>query len=121
MSYLVVFDSKSWHVDADVLRASLREEWPAAEMQPPTPHVESDVRDVHWYYRAGGEVLEAYTHKDGTCLYLDGGIDLVAKFVIWYRKLVPADIDVIFCDDGYSFDGVVTPDSTESDLVELTG
>ncbi|WP_157984618.1 hypothetical protein [Lentzea terrae] len=81
----------------------------------------SEVGDVHWFYRAGGDILEAYTAKDGTCLYLKGGLDLVVKFAIWYRQLVPADIDVIFCDDGYSFDGVVTLDSTEEDLVELAG
>ncbi|MET8763574.1 hypothetical protein [Lentzea sp. NPDC004782] len=119
MSYLVVFDSKTWRVDADVLRASLREEWPAAEMQPPTPHIVSEVRDVHWFYRTEDAVVEAYTAKDGTCLFLKGGLDLVVKFAIWYRKLVPADIDVIFCDDGYNFDGVVTLDSTEEDLLEL--
>ncbi len=90
-------------------------------MQPPTPHIVSEVGDVHWFYRAGGDILEAYTAKDGTCLYLKGGLDLVVKFAIWYRQLVPADIDVIFCDDGYSFDGVVTLDSTEEDLVELAG
>ncbi|WP_112264097.1 hypothetical protein [Lentzea terrae] len=121
MSYLVVFDSSTWHVDADVLRAALREEWPAAEMQPPAPHIVSEVGDVHWFYRTEDAIVEAYTAKDGTCLYLKGGIGLVVKFAIWYRKLVPEDIDVIFCDDSYSFDGVVTPDSTESELVELAG
>jgi hypothetical protein len=119
VSYLVVFDSKTWHVDADVLRVSLREEWPAAEMQPPTPHIVSKVGDVHWFYRAEDAGVEAYTAKDGTCLYLKGSLDLVVKFAIWYRKLVPADIDVIFCDDGYNFDGVVAVDSTEEDLVEM--
>ena len=112
MSYLVV-------VDVDVLRASLREEWSAAEMQPPTPHIVSEVGDVHWFYRTEDAVVEAYTAKDGTCLLLKGDLDLVAKFAIWYRKLVSADIDVIFCDDGYNFDGVVTLDSTEEDLVEM--
>ena len=48
-----------------------------------------------------------------------GDLDLVVKFAIWYRKLVLVDIDVIFCDDGYNFDGVVTLDSTEEDLVEM--
>lgn len=119
MVYLVAFDSKTWHVDPEVLRAALRQEWPATVMQSATPHIESDVRDVHWQYAADGDVLDAYTHKDGACLYLDGGISLVAKFAVWYRKLVPADIDVIFCNDSYSFDCVVTPDSTESDLIEL--
>ncbi|KOV87625.1 hypothetical protein ADL03_06810 [Nocardia sp. NRRL S-836] len=99
--------------------AALREEWPAAEMQPAAPHIASEVGDVHWFYRTEGADVEAYTATDGTCLFLKGGLDLVAKFAIWYRRLVPADIKVIFCDEGYNFDGVVTLDSTEEALVEL--
>ncbi|MCR3753934.1 hypothetical protein [Lentzea californiensis] len=55
----------------------------------------------------------------GGSYLLKDGLDLVVKFAIWYRKLVPEDIDVIFGDDGYNFDGVVTLDSTEEGLVEM--
>lgn len=47
------------------------------------------------------------------------GVDIVADFVVWYRKVVPDGEQVVFCDDSYSFDGVIPPGATKEDVVAV--
>jgi len=74
------------------------------------------VRDVVWTYERGAEQVEGHSHVDGTCIYLEGSVHLAAEFAIWYRKLVPPTIEVLFCDEGYTFTTTVLP---ENPAVEL--
>ncbi|MER5462656.1 hypothetical protein ABT010_18640 [Streptomyces sp. NPDC002668] len=117
MAYLVVFDSEKWSVGQDALVSSLTTEWPAAAVRRRELDEGAEVRDVEWEVQRGDEEVEGYTHVDGRCIYLDGNIDLVADFALWYRKLVPKEIEVVFCDDGYSFDVAVDETSTREELV----
>lgn len=118
MTYLAVFDSNKWRLERDALARALARDWPQARVKLATPgSIGSDVRDVEWVYRSE---LEGYAHADGQGIYLEGLIDIVADFVVWYRRIVPADEQVIFCDDSYSFDGVVPPNATQSDVIALT-
>ncbi|WP_326652289.1 MULTISPECIES: hypothetical protein [unclassified Streptomyces] len=117
MAYLVVFDSEKWSVGQDALVSSLTTEWPAAAVRRRELDEGAEVRDVEWEVQRGDEEVEGYTHVDGRCIYLDGNIGLVADFALWYRKLVPKEIEVVFCDDGYSFDVAVDETSTREELV----
>ncbi|NUL04854.1 hypothetical protein HRW07_16795 [Streptomyces lunaelactis] len=117
MPYLVVFDSDEWSVAQDALVSSLTTDWPTASVRRRELDEGAQVRDVEWEVQREGEEVEGYTHVDGRCIYLDGAIDLVADFALWYRKLVPKEIEVIFCDDGYSFDVAVDETSTTAELV----
>ncbi|MFI6104508.1 hypothetical protein [Streptomyces sp. NPDC051310] len=121
MTYLVVFDSDEWSVGQDVLVASLAAEWPDAAIHRRQPPEGSKVRDIEWQLERGGEQVEGHTHVDGRCIYLDGDIGLVADLALWYRKLVPKDIGVVFCDDGYSFDTTIDDTTTKDDLVAASG
>ncbi|WP_052411135.1 hypothetical protein [Streptomyces sp. NRRL S-118] len=121
MTYLVVFDSDEWSVGQDVLVASLAAEWPDAAIRRNQPPEGSKVRDIEWQLKRGGEEVEGHTHVDGRCIYLDGDIALVADLALWYRTLVPKDIDVVFCDEGYSFDVTIDDTTTKDDLVAASG
>ncbi len=44
---------------------------------------------------------------------------LVTDFVLWYRRLVPPDEQIIFCDDTYSFDTLVEPDTSRAEVLEI--
>ncbi|WP_045314994.1 hypothetical protein [Lentzea aerocolonigenes] len=110
-TYLAVFESDGRRVDREVLLAALRADWPHAVLQDASPWP-SEVRDVHWTQAR----TEAWANADGTCLYLAGEIGLVAEFAVWWRRLVPADVEVIFCDEGYNFDFPITPDMTPAGL-----
>lgn len=105
MTYLAVFEDQSRGVGRSALLAALERDWPSAEIR--ERHGSQESRDVVWGYVEEGRELEGYSHADGTCIYLDSPLDLAAKFAIWFRGLVPPDVEVVFCDDGYSFSGII--------------
>ncbi|WP_455358724.1 hypothetical protein [Streptomyces sp. SYSU K21746] len=118
MKYLVAFDSEVWRLARHLLAAALGRDWPDADVQVSEP-VDSEVRDVEWHLVVGGREIEGYSNVNGQCIYLVGPLDLAAPFVVWYRKLVPENEEVIFCDDAYSFDEEVRLDTTEEEVVAM--
>jgi hypothetical protein len=120
VTYLAVFESDAWRLDRDVLVRALAQDWPEAEVTLATPGAAgSEVRDVEWRYPSGPGDLEGYAHADGRGVYLEGPLDIVADFVVWYRGLVPAGHQVVFCDDSYSFDGIVPLNARREDVMAI--
>ncbi|MEV8549770.1 hypothetical protein AB0L04_08020 [Streptomyces glaucescens] len=120
MTYLAVFESDTWRLEREVLARALVSDWPQAQVELASPGLAgSEVRDVSWSYRSASGDLEGYAHSDGRGIYLEGPIELVADFVVWYRGLVPPEEQVIFCDDSYSFDGVVPANATREDIIAI--
>lgn len=117
MTYLAVFEGNGSRVNRESLVKSLRVEWPDAEVlvsdgsQP-----DRETRDVSWSLRRGDGEVEGRSHVDGTCIYLDGSYALTVEFVVWYRKLVPEQEELIFCDESYSFAIPVPVGATVSDV-----
>ncbi len=72
-----------------------------------------------WSYAEDSQELEGYSHVDGTCIYLDSPLGLAARFALWFRGLVPADIDLVFCDDGYSFGGSIETGMSVDDVIAI--
>ncbi|MEV0842264.1 hypothetical protein AB0I55_22340 [Actinocatenispora sera] len=104
MTYLAIFEDRDRGIPRARLVAALKEDWPEAVI---TDQESQEVRRVVWEYSESGHDLEGYLHADGTCIYLDSGLELAAKFALWFRELVPNDIELLFCDDSYSFNGVI--------------
>ncbi|MGW1037409.1 hypothetical protein ACWD4Z_35115 [Streptomyces antibioticus] len=120
MTYLAVFESDTWRLERDALARALASDWPQAQVKLASPGAAgSVVRDVEWTYRSEFGELEGYAHADGQGIYLEGPIEVVADFVVWYRGLVPVDEQIVFCDDLYSFDGVVSSNASRGDIVAL--
>lgn len=120
MTYLAVFESDTWRLEREALARALASDWPQAHVELASPGASgSDVRDVEWNYRSEVGELEGYAHSDGRGIYLEGPIEVVADFVVWYRGLVPAEEQVIFCDDSYSFDGAVPPNAERGDVIAI--
>ncbi|MEV7865078.1 hypothetical protein AB0P17_03020 [Streptomyces sp. NPDC088124] len=103
MTYLAIFEGRSRGVRRSDLIAALERDWPTAVIHERQGSQES--RDVVWSYSEGSQELEGYSHADGTCIYLDSPLGLAARFSIWFRELIPEDIDLVFCDDEYNFSG----------------
>ncbi|MFF5160043.1 hypothetical protein ACFY3N_28130 [Streptomyces sp. NPDC000348] len=124
MTYLAVFEGKGGQaVDRDVLTRALRSDWPESEVSVSSGDGPGrEVRDVIWLYSEAGSRLEGRSHIDGTCVYLEGPLDLAVRFAIWYRGLVPPTEELVFCDDTYSFAVPVaegaTPESVERAVTE---
>ncbi|WP_395292955.1 hypothetical protein ACF9IK_04625 [Kitasatospora hibisci] len=107
MTYLAIFEGQSRGVRRSDLITALERDWPTAVIRERQGSQES--RDVVWTYSEGGRDLEGYSHVDGTCIYLDSPLDLAARFALWFRRLVPSDVELVFCDDGYNFNGIIEP------------
>ncbi|MEK2490692.1 hypothetical protein WN990_14135 [Kitasatospora purpeofusca] len=114
MTYLAAFEDQSRGVQRSALIAALERDWPTATIREQQGSQES--RDVVWAFSEDNRELEGYSHVDGTCIYLESNLDLAARFVLWFRDLIPEDIDLVFCDDGYNFSGNIEIGMTVDDV-----
>ncbi|MET9567322.1 hypothetical protein [Streptomyces tauricus] len=46
---------------------------------------------------------EAYLHGDGSCLYMDVWQAAAVFLAMVFRRLTPPDLDLVFCDEGFTF------------------
>ena len=119
MTYLAVVQGDAWSLTRDDLVRELRERWPDATVQMADVSSMADpARDVVWHIGAGLDRVDGSSHVSGQSIYVDGQNDAVAPVVVWYRRLVPADQEVVFCDDVYSFDLQLAPDVTPTAILE---
>ncbi|WP_432189934.1 hypothetical protein [Streptomyces sp. Tue6028] len=79
----------------------------------------SEVRSLLWEFETQQGPGEAYLHQDGTCLYMDVWQADAVRLAIAFRELAPADLDVVFCDQGYTFDVQLRAGTTEAELTDL--
>lgn len=95
--FLVLADSKpgGWRVGAEALTTAIRAQWTAVEID--SMH-RSAAQSFRWSFETESGPGEAYLHEDGTCLYLDVWRADAAQLAIVFRRLAPADLDVVFCE-----------------------
>ena len=118
MTFLAVVDGDAggWHVDRDALTDAIRVRW--AEVAIESSH-RSEVRSLIWEFDTDSGPGEAYLHEDGTCLYMDASEEDTIWLAIAFRRLTPMHLDLVFCDEGYSFDVRLPTGTTEAELVAL--
>lgn len=118
MTFLAVVDGDAggWHVDRDALTDAIRVRW--AEVAIESSH-RSEVRSLIWEFDTDSGPGEAYLHEDGTCLYMDASEEDAIWLAIAFRRLTPMHLDLVFCDEGYSFDVRLPTGTTEAELVAL--
>ncbi|MFD5057910.1 hypothetical protein [Streptomyces sp. NPDC058394] len=116
--FLVLIDGEAggWRVDREALTAAIRARWSDVEVD--STH-RSEVRSSCWYFETENGPGEAYLHQDGTCLYLDVWQEDAAWLAVVFRRLAPADLDLIFCDEGYNFDVRLRTEATDAELTAL--
>jgi len=120
MAYLAVVQGEDWTLSREDLARAVRERWPDSEIELGAQGPDADpARDVVWVQGSGPERFEGGAHANGQCLYVDGRNEAVAPVVAWYRSLVPADEEVVFCDDTYSFDAVLEPGITADAVLAI--
>ncbi|CAL9331691.1 hypothetical protein SUDANB178_00080 [Streptomyces sp. enrichment culture] len=79
----------------------------------------SEVRSLIWQFETEKGPGEAYLHEDGTCLYMDVWQEDAVWLAIVFRRLTPVDLDLVFCDEGYTFGVRVRAGTTEAELTDL--
>ncbi|GHA86085.1 hypothetical protein ACIQRS_20915 [Streptomyces termitum] len=113
---MVADDADGWSADRDALTEAVRARWPEAETDTSEG---GEVRGIIWRFETENGPGEAYLHAKGTCLYMDTGEEDAIRLAIAFRGLTPARLDLVFCDEGYSFDVRVPAGTTEHGLTAL--
>ncbi|MFF9264079.1 MULTISPECIES: hypothetical protein [Streptomyces] len=118
MTFLAVVegDAGGWRIDRDALTEAIRARWSAVEID--STH-RSEVRSLLWRFETENGPGEAYVHEDGACLYMDVWEDDAIWLAIVFRRLAPVDFDLVFCDEGYTFDVRLRAETTEAELTDL--
>ncbi|WP_031049277.1 hypothetical protein [Streptomyces sp. NRRL F-5650] len=118
MTFMAVVegDVGAWRIDRDVLTAAIGARWSAVEIE--SMH-RSEVRSLIWQFETENGPGEAYLHEDGTCLYMDVWEEDAIWLAIVFRELTPMDLDLVFCDEGYTFDVRLRAGTTEAELTDL--
>jgi hypothetical protein len=118
MTFLAVVegDAGGWRIDRDALTDAIRARWPGVEID--TMH-RSEVRSLTWQFKTENGPGEAYLHEDGTCLYMDVWQEDAIWLAVVFRRLTPMDRDLVFCDEGYTFDVRLRAGTTEAELTDL--
>jgi hypothetical protein len=118
MTYMVIVegDAGGWSVDrkalTEVICARL------AEVVVDSTH-HSEVRSFLWELETENGPGEEYLHEDGTCLYMDVWQEDAIGLAAAFRRLTPGNLDLIFCDEGYTFDVRLSAGATETELTDL--
>lgn len=118
MTFLAVVegDAGGWRIDRDALTDAIHARWAGVEVDS-THH--SEVRSLIWEFETENGPGEAYLHEDGTCLYMDVWEEDAIWLAIVFRGLTPLDLDLVFCDEGYTFDVRLRAGTTEAELTAL--
>ena len=102
-------------MDRDALEAVIFEKWPGAAAG---MDAVSTVRSVVWSMETDDGPGEVYLSADGTCLYMDVWEQHALWLAAAFRALVPPQVGLVFCDEGYTFDVAVPPGVTVDGLAE---
>jgi hypothetical protein len=118
MTFLAVVegDVGGWRIDRVALTDAIRARWPEVEID---SMQRSEVRSLIWQFETENGPGEAYLHEDGTCLYMDVWEDDAIWLAIVFRELTPMDLDLVFCDEGYTFDVRLRAGTTEAELTDV--
>ncbi|MFF7474262.1 hypothetical protein [Streptomyces sp. NPDC008092] len=109
-------DAGGWHVDRDALTGAIRARWPEAGTD--SSH-RSEVRSLTWEFESAYGPGEACLHEDGTCLYMDVWAEDAIWLAITFRRLTPVHLDLVFCDEGCTFDVRLPAGTTDTELTAL--
>ncbi|MGA5729228.1 hypothetical protein ACPCI1_11355 [Streptomyces seoulensis] len=118
MTFLAVVegDTGGWRIDRDGLTDAIRARWSGVEIDSTQG---SEVRSRIWQFETEEGQGEVYLHEDGTCLYMDVWQEDAIWLAIVCRRLTPLGLDLVFCDEGYTFDVRLPAGTTEAELTGL--
>jgi hypothetical protein len=103
-----------WRLDPDEFETRLRADWPEADVSPvETPESIAAVQFVVPLE----ERLDGRFWRNGQVLELQGRPEESAELAAWFRRIVPAEQELLFYDQGYEVHLPLTEETTASDIV----
>ncbi|MFF7257335.1 hypothetical protein [Streptomyces microflavus] len=118
MTFVVVVEGEAggWYVDRGALTEVICARWTEVGID---SSARSAVRSLIWELDTANGPGEAYLHEDGTCLHMDVWEEDAIWLAIAFRGLTPTHLDLVFCDEGYTFDVRVSAGTAEVELMAL--
>jgi hypothetical protein len=105
----------AWSIDPEEFEEQLRERWPDAEVWPGDPDSQ---RALTFELPSVGDVPpRGRLMRDGQVVGLDGDVPESAEVASWFREVVPAQQELVFWDQGYSFHVPLTEGITRDEIV----
>lgn len=98
MSGYVVIPAESarWRVDPAYFADSARRTWPRANIQFTMDPASGSL--LTWEPEPGRDIMGFFL-KDQQTIHLEGVLDACVDVALWYRKLVPPEHLLLFCDE----------------------
>lgn len=112
---LVDSAATSWRADPVALTLAIQAVWAEVEVDASR---RSEACSFQWTVETEEDPVEAYLHQDGTCLYLDTSLADAARLACIFRRFVPPDVELIFCDEGYNLHVPIRPGTIDAELIE---
>ncbi|NES19073.1 MAG: hypothetical protein F6K41_09110 [Symploca sp. SIO3E6] len=118
MEYLVTPpESTNWKINESEFIQHLEKQWSGIEIWKTTNP--DDYHTLEWVLKVSGteDRLDGALHRDGQGISLDGYLEDCARFVIWFRSLVPQSQKLVFYDQGYNCHIELETTTTESEIM----
>ncbi|NET60293.1 MAG: hypothetical protein F6K47_30365 [Symploca sp. SIO2E6] len=119
MEYLVTPpESTNWKISESYFIQHLEKQWSGIEIHKTTNP--DDYYVLEWVVKVSsrGHRLDGALHRDGQGISLDGYLEDCARFVIWFRSLVPPTQNLVFYDQGYNCHVELEATTTESEIMQ---
>ena len=96
----------------------LEKQWSDIEIRKTTNP--DDYYILEWVVKVSGigQRLDGALHRDGQGISLDGYLEDCARFVIWFRSLVPQSQKLVFYDQGYNCHIELEATTKESEIMQ---
>jgi len=106
-------EEATWSISSEDFKRALESTWPGATAKVVShfgTSVEFEIPMRHY-------VLCGRLDDTGRVFTFEKGIHDCAVFAVWIRSLVPSQRRLIFCDEGYSHDVELFPETTAEDIL----
>lgn len=116
MIYIIVPEPHSdLQVDVDSIADELRNNWSSVEFE--DVDKVNDPAILRWSFEMDYDRQLGALHKDRRTISIDDFPGGVAKFAVWYRKIVPARYKLFLSDDSSAKEIELTETITEQELL----
>ncbi|MGW2689982.1 hypothetical protein ACWC6I_43385 [Streptomyces sp. NPDC001414] len=94
-------DAGGWRIDRDALTDAIRDRWSEAGVD--SMHC-SELCSLIWQFKTENGPGGSHLQKTVPACYMDVWEEDAIWWAIRFRRLTPMDLDLVLCDEGYTFD-----------------
>ena len=106
-----------WHFEAGEFVRLLLERWPGADIRLMAADNPFTTLDFELPLPGAPHPVDGSLAADGQAVWVRGDIPQGATVAEWIRSVVPAEQELVFCDQGYNFDVALVAGVTAKQIV----